>query len=45
MRDSFQTILSVLISMGYRKDDIVDRRYMKHFVAFYYWCKRRDAGV
>lgn len=40
MRDSFQTILNTLMRMGYNKQDIVDKRYMRHFVAFYYWCKR-----
>ena len=40
--DSFSNILSYLIARGYKKEDIVDRRNMKHFVAFYYYCKRMD---
>ncbi len=43
MRDSFSEILNYLISKGYKKSDIVDRRFMRHFVAFYYFCKRDDA--
>ena len=38
--DRFRDILTYLIGMGYKKSDITDRRYMKHFVAFYYYCKR-----
>jgi hypothetical protein len=38
--DSFSDILKYLIGLGYKKSDIVDKRYMRHFVAFYYYCKR-----
>jgi len=40
--DSFQQILKTLIGMGYKKADITNKLYMKHFVAFYYFLKRRN---
>lgn len=42
--DSFGMILNRLMRMGYKKADIVDKRYIKHFVAFYYYCKRSGFG-
>jgi hypothetical protein len=42
--DSFGQILNYLMELGYKKKDIVDKRYMKHFVAFYYYLKRREKG-
>jgi hypothetical protein len=36
---SFQVILKYLMGMGYKKSDIVDRRYIRHFVAFYYYVR------
>jgi hypothetical protein len=38
----FKEIVKYLENLGYEKEDIINPKYRKHFVAFYYWIKRND---